>query len=175
MNKSEWAAWVQAVGSIGAILAAIGLAQHQYKLLAAREHERQRQAQLQFSNTVLSIAAYAQRAISTAPFQTDDEVAADRYFREGGLDYGHLDQCLEALKAIPLVQLSTGEGAIAVISIIASVENCIQWFGQADHLYVNPNSGDWKVPIDQAHRELRKIEVATAELTALRDSFLAGE
>ena len=110
MTSSEWAAWVQAVGSIAAIFGATGIAiwqsrkQHQNSLDLLRAEHRLTRTEL--ARALLSLSTNCQRALAYCAAQFPDRESV-HYIAEGRVhfDFNELQLIEGAVRAIPLHSL----------------------------------------------------------------------
>jgi len=107
LTSSEWAAWVQAIGSIAAIAGAVGIAiwqsrkQHQTSLAALKAQHSLARLEAARALQELSIAAHRLLEHSTKAFpdrQAVHDTAEGRRF----FDFGELRVIEGALQAVPL-------------------------------------------------------------------------
>lgn len=107
MTSSEWASWVQAIGSIAAIIGALGIAiwqsKQQHKASLALMHAEKKLARTELAKALLSLSAGALRLLehSTKAFpdrqSVHDAAEGRRHF-----DFGELRTVEGAVQAISL-------------------------------------------------------------------------
>jgi len=111
LTGSEWAAWVQAIGSILAILSAAGIAiwqsnkQHASALLLQREERRY--ARIELTKSLLQLARNSERLLAHIAGQLNNDRARVHEAAEGErhLDLEELIRVEHAVSGIPLHSL----------------------------------------------------------------------
>lgn len=121
MTKAEWSGWVQAIGSIAAILVAVKVAsqQHERAVQAKRDEEADRiEARAQL---LLGIASEADAAVSLQPNEAPDQNWLQQHGerrRAVGLAEGRIDRLRAAVVAVDL----EGVRAEEVAALVAAVQ-----------------------------------------------------
>ena len=115
LTSEQWAAWVQAIGSIVAILAAVYIAKSQFrdalklqKESARADRRRKYDALVGFVDHVLAECSLALDAL-----KKDDREA---YFNQNST-HELMDDCHEALRQVSPLDMPTGEGAKALAKL----------------------------------------------------------
>jgi hypothetical protein len=110
------AAWVQAVGSVAAILGAFVIGERQSR--AAREHalELDRVAQKRKNDSVLAIAAAAHQHVIEISNAFQGEAINLMYL---ALEYNHrnVDDVIDAIAAVPLHELGSADAVTSLLGI----------------------------------------------------------
>jgi hypothetical protein len=107
LTSEEWAAWVQAIGTILAILAAAGIAiwqsNEQHKLARLMHKEEQRHDRIEQAKTLLALCRSCTSAVKHMRTQLADRDAVHRIAEKiEYFDFGDLQVLVSAVTTIPL-------------------------------------------------------------------------
>jgi hypothetical protein len=144
-NKSEWASWVQAVGSIAAILAACAVAWWQTWLMksAARDAKRERLVVLFTAIYTLMIVFESDLSSLTDLLRTDEDAEE---LRQRVKHAGPFVEVERSAQAIPLHELPDAATVRVVIEFLGVIRLTRQIVGQVldhvDHATGLPALGD---------------------------------
>lgn len=161
MTPSDWAAWVQAVGSIGAIIAGFRVANKQSKNAAAQARLDRLEADDDRLTAAFSVAMYAADLIHEAARQAASRASVGGYL-EVSCYYLDFEGAARALQAIPLHDLRSS----AMIGGLLKIHRCVESIdrmtnnAQADPSFDDHDYGEWQEGI---------IEIRTATETAMQD------
>ncbi len=127
LSKSDWASWVQAIGSIGAILAAFGIANAQTRTV--REQVRQESA-------ATDLARYrAIRAVASILFATADQMRNAWESRDaqqvGTRELDHLLDSKRVLESFGVFELPDPDLVVRLLTLPRAVANLHQTWVQA--------------------------------------------
>jgi hypothetical protein len=110
MTSAEWAAWVQAIGSVFAIAATgfgvwyQGNKQHESALLMYQLEKRN--ARIELANTLYQLALNCSKAVQFISSELNDKDAVNSFVQGGKhVDWAMLRQLESALAGIPLIGL----------------------------------------------------------------------
>jgi len=110
LTSEEWASWVQAIGTIFAVLAAAGIAVYQSR----KQHEsaltlhktEQRYARVQLAKTLLALCRNCTKAVKQFTAQMHDRESIYKIaIRETYFDFGELQALQNATSSLPLYSL----------------------------------------------------------------------
>lgn len=120
-SSSDWAAWVQAFGSILAIICAFDLGQRQVN--AARKQAQEKE-ESDDRNKRESIAAIAQNAIMQADSVTRlANATSEDFFRASFSFPVHmLDEAIDSLAAIPLHAVGSYRAVMGITGLIGAIK-----------------------------------------------------
>lgn len=123
LTSSEWAAWVQAVGSIAAIVGAASIAiwqsASQQTNAIALQRTEQRQAKLESARTLLALSTNCARAMKHAAQQFPDRESLHRIADlEAHFDFNELRVIEGAVLNVPLHSLP--HSLVSVTMIVSS-------------------------------------------------------
>ncbi|WP_155632338.1 hypothetical protein [Burkholderia cepacia] len=144
-DPAVMAYWVQAIGSIGAVCAAIAVSALQRKNDRIRERERDYAARMQTLDGIVAILDEAYRVVDEAPKKGWSEQKIDDYFQDGRYysEFLHVYQALDRmpLHTIPWWQISCSamELQTAVRECQKSVTSLASEFAQRHNLNANHN------------------------------------
>jgi hypothetical protein len=99
LSKSDWAAWVQAIGSIGAILAAVGVVQYQHRQQARLALEAKRIERRMRLNTLMAIFTAIGQIVDDCASKVNEENIA------WWMQAERLKEAKMLLSSIPLFEL----------------------------------------------------------------------
>jgi hypothetical protein len=107
LTSEEWAAWVQAIGTIIAILAAMGIAmwqsRQQHKSALALHKAEQRHSRVELAKTLLALCRNCTKAVGHFTDQMSDRESIQKIAtRETYFDFGELQTLQNATLNIPL-------------------------------------------------------------------------
>lgn len=110
LTSSEWAAWVQAVGSVAAIIAAACIAvwqsRKQHETSFALHKEEQRHTRLELAKTLAALSRNCAKAVAYSTAQIPDRESIFKIAEgETYFDFGQLETIRSAVAAIPLHNL----------------------------------------------------------------------
>ncbi|MFL1556245.1 hypothetical protein [Pseudomonas sp. O11] len=106
LNSSEWASWVQAIGSVAAIWAALIIGRKQLAAQQAAEIEGRRAKALAFQSVVRYAVEQAENINSYIQFLPDQREFISCWNRE---DLEIIDGAIDSLRAIPVHELGSYE------------------------------------------------------------------
>lgn len=144
-DPAVMAYWVQAIGSIGAVCAAIVVSALQRKNDRIREHERDYAARMLALDGIVAILNEAYRVVDEAPKKGWSEQRIDDYFQDGRCysEFLHVYQALDRmpLHTIPWWQISCS--AMELQTAVRECQKCVtslaSEFAQRNNLNANHN------------------------------------
>ncbi|MBU9581341.1 hypothetical protein [Burkholderia multivorans] len=121
-GSSEWASWVQAVGSIGAIIGAFAVASRQAREERRQAKELRKLDREQTRAAVLAVAEHANREVSgiEAAFVAMSPMIFQMMRNSAPLF--SLTSAIRALDAIPLHETGSADAVWALVSLKSSLE-----------------------------------------------------
>ena len=140
---------VQAVGSVAAILIAVGVAWLSHRLDVRRSEDAQRREDARVLETVASIVINAMNLIEVAKEQLCDSRGAliESYFKEV-YDAAAFRNAGEALREVPIAQLPNFEVVKPVLGMRNLILEADEMIVQIHRDYVS-KEGNWQEGIDQ--------------------------
>jgi hypothetical protein len=106
LSSSEWAAWVQAIGSIGAIAGSAYIFWKQRQDAVQLEEDRRRAHQLDRGRTILELVSRASNACTKyREILVDQEKVRKIAAGEEFLDFGNLELLDRSLSSIPMLDV----------------------------------------------------------------------
>lgn len=138
LGPAECAAWVQAWGSIIAILAAIGIAAWQRHQDHVRERTRERATQLRMLDTILALARRADWLVGQVPGPTTPEAAVDAFLK--GVSTADYQRTLEALESISVATAPDGRSLEMVHEVAGRLSDAMRRFHALNGDFANRGS-----------------------------------
>jgi hypothetical protein len=129
LSKTDWAAWVQAIGSIGAILGAFYLGSRQAQWQARAEDRRIRAKYLSIANVAIG---YVEVILDSARPDSGGMLLA-------GIEAQRLIETTSAMKAIPLHELGSPDVIVAWSTFIKN----LRWLNET---YANVTDSNTAFP-----------------------------
>lgn len=165
MTPSDWAAWVQAVGSIGAIIAGFRVANKQIKSTAAQARLDRIEADDDRLTAALSVAMYAADLIYEAAGQAASKGSVTGYLLVS-CDYLDFDGATRALQAIPLHDLRSPAMIGGLLKIQRCVESIDRMTGnaQADPFFDEHDYSEWQEGIVEIRNTTESSMQSLAEI-----------
>jgi hypothetical protein len=115
-SSQDWAFWVQALGSIGAIIGAFEIARRQYQANLELERDRIEREHKKVLLNILALAAYARKLIGEAHSYRQKSANADSA-QHRRHEISKLEDISAALAAIPLHELPVVEAVSALVAL----------------------------------------------------------
>ncbi|RDK01611.1 hypothetical protein [Paraburkholderia lacunae] len=119
-NSEKIAAWVQAGGSIAAVLIALEIASRQHRETLLMEERRRVWAQKALLTSALAISREAVRLLDSLPNEKDDETHAQGKVNQS-IDLASIEDVHAALDKIPVDQFHDGATIVAVFEVKRSL------------------------------------------------------
>jgi hypothetical protein len=146
LTKAECASWVQAWGSIAAIVAATGVVLLQHVLERRRTAEAQRESDKRLLRLAHSVAREAQQiAFHIGAFRSDssnNETAQQRHgFRED------LELSLQSIRAILFMQLPTPSAVSSALRVQGEIQRALKLVDSVREL----GSGDFTISCSETY------------------------
>ncbi|MFM0231287.1 hypothetical protein [Paraburkholderia sediminicola] len=162
-QSSDWAAWAQALGAIGAIAAAFMISFTQRVNDQARERERDYRERIRILDGVVSVVDAAYDLIEDAPGAgaRTTEDAIDEYLTRPSVykDFQHVAVALQGIPVHTLPWWQIGKAVLEMQSHLAVCERYVQALGS------DFSNRAWRHHLD----ELKQVyDSATASIEAVR-------
>lgn len=171
-DPSLMASWVQAVGSIAAIIGAIWIANNQHRATIEFAEHQAKAATREFVEACVATVIHAQTILLKVPGPaTDDDEALNVFFAVDFRTYQVLDSAANALMVIPPYRLPTQEAVSTLIRFNSSMSEARQVISDMGSLYANPQMGNWR---DAAAR-LEPIREDASEARRALELFLGRD
>ena len=124
-SLSEWAAWIQAVGSVAAIVVATVIARQQFAAATRLEEFRQRVQNRQRIEVVRTLFAQVLSLcqLMVKGFAAVPEPGAARQKLIDDIDTEHFTECIRMLESLPLLDIPSGDLAVYVINAPKTIYN----------------------------------------------------
>ena len=130
LNAEQWAAWIQAIGSIGAILASVSLVQYQRRTDAQLATEKERLTSQRKLNAMRALfIEVAQRCQATATKVHKDHVSWE-------LEQAHLQEAREMLTRLPVFDIPDA----GLVMRIATISTQLQAAATVAQAMTSPRS-----------------------------------
>ncbi|WP_157128447.1 hypothetical protein [Cupriavidus sp. USMAA2-4] len=137
------AAWVQAAGSVAAIVTAIFVANAQHRAAMTLAERQAQAARTELVEASLAIVIHAQSLLLKIPGPASNNDELSVYLQQLR-SYGTFDDAIAALRAIPAYRLPTFGTVSAVIKLPATVEVAGGIVRSMAALRMNPQGGEWR-------------------------------
>ena len=164
-NKSDWAAWVQAIGSVGAILAAAGFVQWQHHLELARRRSDDVLARKRRLAVIVELAKANVYNLGFVCMQFGSPVAFAEIGRlQSDFDLSYVDDLGNNTGAIPLHDLDDGN---VVSYVLLSTMHARQARGIAQRMlreYQHADTAMYDSAVEALKRELDGCKSSLASL-----------
>jgi hypothetical protein len=167
LDGGQWAAWIQAIGSIIAIVASAVLVWWQHHLEAGRESKKEAQKRYDFISAVTAVVHDIAGLIESAAQAANNPEERENYFSDDS-DRRKLSDCLHALNAIPAHELPGYELASRLIALrhitqdaLSSWASFVEIMNGAEH---PENEYGW--PIYDLSSAMQEVPYAVKEFTA---------
>lgn len=162
-DPSLMASWVQAVGSVAAIVGAIWIADNQHRATMKFTEYQAKSEMREFVEACLATVIHAQTLLLKVPGPaTTDDDALNVFFAIDFRSYQVLDSAANALMVIPPYRLPTQAAVSALIKFNASIGEARSVISDMAHLHANPRDGNtWRTPAE-------RLEPILADASAAR-------
>lgn len=114
LNKSEWASWVQALGSIAAIVGAYLIADFQHR----RQVEAERRNKLENEKRKLEIASAFLNEIVLAAVVIKHEVSGPHAGANSRATITYLASQIDALQQLPMMEIPDAQLVSKIVSLV---------------------------------------------------------
>lgn len=166
VQSSDWAAWAQAFGAVGAIAGAFMIAATQRASDQAKERERDYRERIRVLDGVVSIIAAAYDLIEDAPGAGSriTEESIDTYFKRPSV-YKDFEHVSAALQRIPVHTLPWWQIGKAVLEMQSHLTVCQRYVHSLGQDFGNRANRAWRHNLG----ELRQVyDSATASIEAVK-------
>lgn len=151
LNKGEWASWVQAVGSIFAIIAALLVVNRQIRAQRHIEWERAVNEQIDAFATFIVLARSLIRSINSQAVLIHPSRGETR-----GLDRTAIDVYLRQFRTIEVATMRHGRAVRAALRIQVCLETAIGYLDRAELMRASGNAQNCGASLNLLRRELRR-------------------
>jgi hypothetical protein len=156
LKTADWAAWVQAVGSVVAITVGFILADRQSKAAALQSRRERLAADDEQARCVLEVARLVQAHLE--PALEEMRVRGDVFgYLQVTAGYVDFDGAKRAIDSVPLFQLRSSEAIHGVLLLSASVNQVrhMTKLGQDDPMFIDLDFDEFKSAAEQTLGDLK--------------------